>query len=102
MAAAAEPAANPNAQDLRSLVPSNPFAFIPPQCYTRTERRDGSVHNPCYACHVSSAPPNYVDDQDVTVAAAAQLQGIALRPRSRLARLQLAAGAGDERAVRGP
>jgi hypothetical protein len=24
--------------------------------------RDGAVRNPCYACHVRSEPPNYVDD----------------------------------------
>jgi hypothetical protein len=52
-------------QDLRSRVPKNPFAFIPPQCYTRTLDADGTVHNPCYACHVASAAPNYVDDGDL-------------------------------------
>ena len=46
-------------------MPDNPFAFIPPQCYTRTLDADGTVHNPCYACHVSSVAPNYVDDGDL-------------------------------------
>ncbi|SON56364.1 hypothetical protein HDIA_2823 [Hartmannibacter diazotrophicus] len=51
-------------QDLTSPVPGNPFAFIPPQCYTRT-RTDGEVHNPCYTCHVRSTAPNYVNDGDL-------------------------------------
>ena len=46
-------------------MPKNPFAFIPPQCYTRTQGADGTVHNPCYACHVGSVAPNYVDDGDL-------------------------------------
>lgn len=50
--------------DLRSENPANPFAYIPPQCYTRTET-SGLVHNPCYACHIKSAEPNYADDSDL-------------------------------------
>ncbi|MFA5122610.1 hypothetical protein [Zavarzinia sp.] len=63
IAAAVGLAATPpgEAQDLRSRVAANPFAFIPPQCYTKT-KTDGQVHNPCYVCHLSSAAPNYIDD----------------------------------------
>lgn len=52
------------APDLRSLVATNPFAYIPPQCYTMTkvDEPDGtvSIHNPCYTCHVDSTAPNYL------------------------------------------
>jgi hypothetical protein len=44
---------------------ANRFAYIPPQCYTRTRDEFGRVSNPCYACHVRSEPPNYVDDADL-------------------------------------
>ncbi len=53
------------AMDLRSRVPGNAFAFIPPQCYTRTRDAAGEVHNPCYACHTGSRAPNYVDDAEL-------------------------------------
>lgn len=43
---------------------SNPTAYIPPQCYTRTLGTQGRAHNPCYACHVASQPPNYINDVD--------------------------------------
>jgi hypothetical protein len=48
------------------LTLANRFAYIPAQCYATT--RDGAgtaAHNPCYACHVRSTPPNFVDDQEL-------------------------------------
>ena len=57
--------ASESAQALLSRVPANAFAFIPPQCYTRTIDAAGGVHNPCYTCHVSSVAPNYVDDGEL-------------------------------------
>lgn len=47
-----------------------PNAFIPPQCYTRTQDVDdeagtGRVHNPCYVCHANGRPPNQLDDSSV-------------------------------------
>jgi len=46
--------------------PANRFAYIPPQCYTVTRERPGDpVHNPCYACHIRSTRPNFVDDADL-------------------------------------
>ena len=54
-----------SAADFTSRVPGNAFAFIPPQCYTKTRDASGGVHNPCYTCHVSSRRPNYVDDGDL-------------------------------------
>lgn len=66
-AAAATPAAagEAEARDLRSQVPVNAYAAIPPMCYTRTVDAAGAVHNPCYACHTASATPNFVDDGDL-------------------------------------
>ena len=51
--------------DLKSRILRNPFALIPPQCYTRTVDASAVVHNPCYICHVASAEPNYGDDGDL-------------------------------------
>ncbi len=46
----------------------NPVAYIPPQCYTRTEPDEGGpAHNPCYVCHTRAEPPNYVDDASFQV-----------------------------------
>lgn len=44
---------------------TNRFAYIPPQCYTKTRGESGRASNPCYACHVRSVPPNYVNDADL-------------------------------------
>ena len=53
--------------DLSTKVLSNTTAYITSQCYTKTEDDDGSgtVYNPCYACHLRSVDPNYVDDYDL-------------------------------------
>lgn len=53
------------ATDLTSLVPGNPFAYIPPQCWTKTRDVAGAVHNPCYTCHVASPEPNFARDEDL-------------------------------------
>jgi hypothetical protein len=46
----------------------NPVAYIPPQCYTRTEpAAGGPARNPCYVCHTRAEPPNYVDDASFQV-----------------------------------
>lgn len=46
----------------------NPAAYIPSQCYTKTEDTQGKVHNPCYSCHIPSTTPNYLDDGDLQLA----------------------------------
>jgi hypothetical protein len=46
---------------------SNPFAYIPPQCYAKQKVAGKRVRNPCYTCHTDSAPPNYVADGDLQV-----------------------------------
>lgn len=64
--------------DLKSTALVNKTAYIPPQCYTRTEAAAESAaaptagtasaraaHNPCFSCHVESRPPNYVNDPDL-------------------------------------
>jgi hypothetical protein len=42
----------------------NPSAYIPAQCYTKTQDALGRTHNPCFACHISSQEPNYVNDAE--------------------------------------
>lgn len=51
--------------DLTSKALINRTAYIPSQCYTKTEDAQGAVHNPCFTCHVRSRAPNYVDDSDL-------------------------------------
>ncbi|HVU03253.1 MAG TPA: hypothetical protein VHE30_15945 [Polyangiaceae bacterium] len=47
---------------------SNRFAYIPPQCYAKTDTGRGrSARNPCYTCHTDAPPPNYVRDGDLQV-----------------------------------
>ncbi len=49
--------------DLRAKNLGNATAFIPPQCYTATEGRNGAIYNPCYTCHIESSVPNFTNDQ---------------------------------------
>lgn len=51
--------------DLRTTKLQNPLAYIPSQCFTKTEDKAGRVHNPCYSCHIASEEPNYLEDQDL-------------------------------------
>jgi hypothetical protein len=44
---------------------SHASAHIPAQCYTNPLATDGSVSNPCYACHSESQRPNKLNDYDV-------------------------------------
>jgi len=37
-------------------------AYVTSQCYTKTKDADGSLHNPCFSCHINSQEPNYVND----------------------------------------
>lgn len=53
------------AQDLKATLPVNRSAYIPPQCYTRTEDAAGQIHNPCQTCHTYPRRPNYVNDADL-------------------------------------
>ena len=55
---------------MRTGATTNPAPYIPSQCYTKTEDAAGAVHNPCYACHITSVAPNYIDDADVPAALA--------------------------------
>lgn len=67
-AAPAAPVAS-EAGALNSDAMLNPAAYIPPQCYTKTEDESGAqpglAHNACYACHNQGVAPNYVDDSDL-------------------------------------
>lgn len=53
--------------DLRKNTLSNETAYIPSQCYTKTqdEKDKTRVYNPCYVCHTRSVEPNYVNDFDL-------------------------------------
>ena len=51
--------------DLQTKVLANEVGYITSQCYTKTEDDQGNVYNPCYACHMSSVTPNYVNDYDL-------------------------------------
>ncbi|WP_456386955.1 hypothetical protein [Desulfolithobacter sp.] len=56
--------------DLKTKTVFNETAYIPSQCYTKTESRDKGkkqVYNPCYVCHTRSSEPNYVNDQELQV-----------------------------------
>ncbi|MCB1492085.1 MAG: hypothetical protein KDJ77_09860 [Rhodobiaceae bacterium] len=56
------------AADLTGKDLSNPTAYIPPQCYTKTVDAAGLAHNPCYTCHVRSRRPNAINDFDLQLA----------------------------------
>jgi hypothetical protein len=44
----------------------NRYAYIPPQCYATTQDAKGApARNACYACHIHSIPPNFVDDAEL-------------------------------------
>ncbi|HEY2511083.1 MAG TPA: hypothetical protein VGI39_09515 [Polyangiaceae bacterium] len=53
-------------EGMRGKKAGNRFAYIPPQCYTRTrDEAAGPVHNVCYPCHLASTPPNFTNDADL-------------------------------------
>ncbi|BBP43870.1 hypothetical protein [Thiosulfativibrio zosterae] len=47
---------------------NNPYAYIPSQCYTKTNVA-GQVHNPCFSCHTVGQEPNYIDDSEFQLVA---------------------------------
>ncbi|MGB5964094.1 MAG: hypothetical protein WBF77_10710 [Sulfurimonadaceae bacterium] len=58
----------PNTIDFMSTTPlNNRGAYVTSQCYTKTVDEKGVSHNPCYACHINSKEPNYVNDADLQV-----------------------------------
>jgi len=48
---------------VRSL--HNKTAYIPAQCYTQTEDKQGNIYNSCFACHTQAKRPNYINDADL-------------------------------------
>ena len=54
--------------DFKTTIAKNPAIYIPPMCYTKTVDNKGNVHNPCFACHINSIPPNYNNDYDLQAA----------------------------------
>jgi hypothetical protein len=64
--AAKRPGVPPVPGGMKGKTLKNRYAYIPPQCYTKTQSvAGGRASNPCYACHQRSAPPNYNDDADL-------------------------------------
>ena len=53
------------AMDLVSATLENKTAYIPAQCYTKTEDADGNAHNPCQTCHTYSRVPHHINDADL-------------------------------------
>jgi hypothetical protein len=53
------------ARAMSDRVLTNRYAYIPPQCYTKTRDERGRAANPCYVCHTPSRAPNYTDDGDL-------------------------------------
>ena len=51
--------------DLMNRSLHNKTAYIPSQCYTKTEDKQGNVHNPCFTCHTQAKRPNYINDADL-------------------------------------
>ncbi|MER2493167.1 hypothetical protein [Catenovulum sediminis] len=43
----------------------NEAAYIPPQCYTKTQDESGQGHNPCFVCHANGKRPNFFNDTDL-------------------------------------
>jgi hypothetical protein len=55
--------------DLISAVARNRLAYIPPQCFTRTQDTDSApVQNPCYVCHADTSEPNYNSQPELQLA----------------------------------
>jgi hypothetical protein len=46
----------------------NEGAYVTSQCYTKTVDAQGGKHNPCFACHINSEAPNYINDPDLQTA----------------------------------
>jgi Tol biopolymer transport system component len=51
--------------DLKRKALHNETAYIPSQCYTKTQIDGQPVQNPCYVCHTRSVEPNYINDWDL-------------------------------------
>ncbi|MCU7916139.1 MAG: hypothetical protein KZQ65_09635 [Candidatus Thiodiazotropha sp. (ex Gloverina cf. vestifex)] len=51
--------------DLREITINNRTVYITSQCYTKTQDDDGSIHNPCFTCHILPATPNFLNDSNL-------------------------------------
>ncbi len=49
---------------LTNHIQNNDAAYIPAQCYTRTQGDNDRIHNPCFSCHTVGETPNYIDDSE--------------------------------------
>jgi hypothetical protein len=51
--------------DLTDISVNNRTVYLTSQCYTKTEAEDGSLHNPCFTCHILPDQPNFLNDSDL-------------------------------------
>ncbi|WP_319558423.1 hypothetical protein [Thiomicrorhabdus sp.] len=49
---------------LDNHVQNTEAAYIPLQCYTKTQGMNDKIHNPCFSCHTPGKIPNYLDDSE--------------------------------------
>ncbi|EWH12062.1 hypothetical protein DS2_00020 [Catenovulum agarivorans DS-2] len=49
----------------RTNVMYNEAAYVPAQCYTKTQDEQGNSYNSCYACHANGKRPNYINGTDL-------------------------------------
>jgi len=55
--------------NLSSIFAENRLAYIPPQCFTRTQDTETSpVQNPCYTCHADVDEPNFNSQPELQLA----------------------------------
>ncbi|WP_053084536.1 hypothetical protein [Catenovulum maritimum] len=43
----------------------NEAAYVPAQCYTKTQDEANNTYNPCYVCHANGKRPNYINGTDL-------------------------------------
>ncbi|WP_016957340.1 hypothetical protein [Catenovulum agarivorans] len=49
----------------RTNVMYNEAAYVPAQCYTKTQDEQGNAYNSCYACHANGKRPNFINGTDL-------------------------------------
>lgn len=57
-----------NEVNLKSTNTTNPTAYIPSQCYTKTvnDKNENILYNPCFSCHIQNKEPNFtLSDADL-------------------------------------
>jgi hypothetical protein len=64
--AACSPFQDDGGVDLSRRELSNSLAYVPPQCFTRTQDKPGqTAQNPCYVCHAEAREPNFLHQPEL-------------------------------------